>query len=228
VNFPRSGVVKAVIRARGGTPSSAATSLARAPPFENNIASRLSHRVLGIEYDCDIVCALNYRRVFSFFTASMVSPVEWGPNAWKLLHGIAERIGNQSSMTLVSDERNELKLTLRHFWALLPCQKCQKHYKEWLIKHPPDSWIVGPFGCDLQDSMRYWVYLLHEDVNQRREVISGINLESLEETYKDINLREQANALKSMYQRGLLIRVLNAETWKIAWKHLDLLIRLIG
>ena len=158
----------------------------------------------------------------------MVSPEEWGPDAWKLLHGIAERVGNQSSLTLIRDERNELKLTLRHFWALLPCQACQKHYKEWLSKHSPDVWISGPFGSDLQDSMRSWVYRLHEDVNQRRGVSPGITAESLKEMYGTVNLREQANKLKAMYQRGLLIRVLNAETWKVAWKHLDMLLRILN
>ena len=158
----------------------------------------------------------------------MVSPVEWGAGAWALLHGIAERVGNHSNHLLIQDERNELKLTLRHFGALLPCLKCQKHYKEWIHKHPPDEWINGPFGTDLQDSMRSWLYSLHENVNQSREVVSGISLESLKDLYKGVNLREHANDLKGMYHRGLLIRSITAETWKVAWKHLDMLLRIIS
>ena len=38
----------------------------------------------------------------------MVSPAEWGPNAWKLLHGIAEHVGSNKSMTMVKDEKNEI------------------------------------------------------------------------------------------------------------------------
>jgi hypothetical protein len=158
----------------------------------------------------------------------MVSPNEWGPAAWDLLHGISEKIGNHSNITLIRDERNELKLALRHFWALLPCLKCQKHYKEWIKSHNPDTWIQGPFGVDLQDSMREWVYTLHENVNHSREVVSGIFIEEVKDRYSGVNLREKANGLKSFYQRGLDTRTLKAEDWKLAWKHLDLLLRVIG
>jgi hypothetical protein len=158
----------------------------------------------------------------------MVSPNEWGPGAWDLLHGIGEKIGNQSNLSLIRDERNELKLTLRHFWALLPCLKCQKHYKEWIKSHNPDSWIMSPFGVDLQESMREWVYTLHENVNHSREVVSEVFIEGVKDRYSGVNLREKANGLKSFYQRGLNMRTLKAEDWKLAWKHLDLLLRIIN
>ena len=158
----------------------------------------------------------------------MVSPSEWGPGAWELLHGISERIGNHTKHILIQDERNELKLTLRHFWALLPCLKCQKHYKEWIQKNNPESWIQGPFGSDLQDSMRNWVFNLHENVNRSRSVESGFTLEQMKDKYATVSLREKANGLKSFYQRGLDARTLKAEDWKLAWKHLDLLLRAIS
>lgn len=157
----------------------------------------------------------------------MVSPSEWGPGAWQLLHGIAERVGNHSNHILIRDERNELKQALRHFWALLPCLKCQKHYKEWFQKYNPDSWIQGPFGDDLQDSMRNWVYSLHENVNTFRSIESGLTLEQIKNMYATVPLREKANGLKSFYQRGLDTRTLKADDWKIAWKHLDLLLRIL-
>jgi hypothetical protein len=158
----------------------------------------------------------------------MVSPGEWGPGAWQLLHGLAERIGNQEHLSLIRDERNELKLTLRHFWALLPCLKCQKHYKEWLQANPPEKWIDTPFSLDLKESVREWVFKLHENVNQSRNINSEITLESIPELYSSVPLREKANDLKGFYQRGLDSRTLKAEIWKVAWKHLDLLLRLIS
>ena len=157
----------------------------------------------------------------------MVSPFEWGPKTWELLHGLSERIGNQPNTTLMRDQLNELRLTLRHFSALLPCQKCQKHYREWLISHPPETWIQTNQIMNLQDSMREWIYQLHENVNRDREVISGVSLESLSEKYSSVNLRECATFLKSFYRRGNDIRVFKPDEWKKAWKHLDLLLRLI-
>jgi hypothetical protein len=156
----------------------------------------------------------------------MVSPSDWGPKTWELLHGIAERIGNQKHLTLARDEINHLRLTLRHFSDLMPCQKCQSHYREWLSSHPPESWLRGP-SMDIQESLRKWLYELHEDVNNRREIVSGITLESLESKYSSVNLRECATFLKSFYSRGVDQRVLKPLEWKNAWRHLDLLIRLL-
>jgi hypothetical protein len=156
----------------------------------------------------------------------MVSPSEWGPVGWQLLHGIAERIGKQTKLTLIRDEINELRFTLRHFWALLPCVKCQKHYKEWFQKISPESWLSGP-TFDIQESMRLWVYTLHENVNQSRDVVSGLTIDKMPEMYSSISLREKANELKGFYQRGLADRTLKVDDWKKAWRHLDMLLRII-
>jgi hypothetical protein len=157
----------------------------------------------------------------------MVSPGEWGPNAWELLHGIAERVGFHTNMTLIRDEQNEIRMTLRNFWALLPCKTCQLHYREWLQKHPPEQFLQRSGGY-LQDEMREWIFRLHEDVNQRREVVSGVALESLRERYKSVNIRRAAMQLKAMYQRGIQQQVLKPEEWKVAWRHLELLLRFMG
>jgi len=154
----------------------------------------------------------------------MVSPAEWGPNAWELLHGLAERVGLHTSISLIRDEQNEIRLTLRNFAALLPCKTCQIHYREWLKNHPPEQFLQRSGGY-LQDEMREWIFRLHEDVNQRREVVSGIVLESLHERYKSVDLRATALRLKSMYQRGVQQQVLKPDEWKNAWRHLDLLLR---
>ena len=157
----------------------------------------------------------------------MVSPAEWGPNAWELLHGLAERVGSQKSMSLIRDEQNEIRLTLRSFSALLPCKTCQGHYREWLHKYPPEPFLQSSGGY-LRDDLRGWIFRLHEDVNQRREVVSGIEFNSLQERYKSVDLRRAALNLKGVYQKGVQLRIIKPDEWKMAWKHLDLLLRYIG
>jgi hypothetical protein len=76
--------------------------------------------------------------------------------------------------------------------------------------------------------MREWVYTLHENVNNSREVVSSVFIEEMKDRYSGVNLREKANGLKSFYQKGLETRTLKAEDWKLAWKHLDLLLRIIS
>lgn len=155
----------------------------------------------------------------------MVSPQEWGPNAWNLLHGIAERIGNHTNKYQIADEKNELKFTLRHFGALLPCTKCQAHYKEYIRKSFPDTNLYGVY---LQDAIREWLFHLHNNVNASREIQSDHTLESVKEKYTAIDLRAAATRLRSLYQRGLQTNSLKIDEWKIAWKHLDYLLRFIG
>jgi hypothetical protein len=155
----------------------------------------------------------------------MVSPQEWGPNAWDLLHGIAERVGNHTNRYQILDEQNELRLTLRHFSALLPCIKCQKHYKEYIHKSFPNTKLYGVY---LQDSLREWLYNLHNDVNNTRGIITELTLETVKEKYSAVDLRSAATRLRSVYQRGLQTNSIKVDEWKAAWKHLDFLLRFIG
>lgn len=158
----------------------------------------------------------------------MVTPAEWGPSAWRLLHGIAEKVGNQTIVPIIRDEQNELRAVLRDFWMLLPCKTCQAHYREWIRSNNPDRLIQGYYGEDIQDGTRLWVFRLHNAVNERREVEIDFNEDDLKATYGSIDLREEATFLKSFYQRGLQTGILKPTEWKGAWRHLELLLRLIG
>jgi len=80
---------------------------------------------------------------------------------------------------------------------------------------------------DLQDSMRGWLFALHENVNKSREIESGITIEQLKERYAAVPLRERAAALKALYPKALLSRTIKAEDWKVGWRHLDGLLRIV-
>uniref|UniRef100_A0A6C0K306 thiol oxidase n=1 Tax=viral metagenome TaxID=1070528 RepID=A0A6C0K306_9ZZZZ len=157
----------------------------------------------------------------------MVAPSDWGPNAWRLLHGIAERVGNQTILPIIRDEQNELRIVLRDFWMLLPCKHCQAHYREWIRSHNPDTFI-REYDEYLRMAMRSWVFQFHNAVNQSREIDIVFNEDELQVTYANIDLREEAAVLKSVYQRGIQTGVLKPIEWKNAWRHLDLLLRFIG
>jgi len=157
----------------------------------------------------------------------MVSPSDWGPMAWTLLHGIAERVGQQRIASIGRDEQNELRLTLRTFGALLPCQKCQVHYSEWIKHNPPDLILKKPY-YELQDLTRDWIFRLHENVNMGRDITSGVTVDMLLTRYSGVNLRAAAAHLKTYYAKGIELRVLKPDDWKDAWKHLDLLLRFLS
>ena len=134
----------------------------------------------------------------------MVSPAEWGPSTWELLHGIAERVGFQTIKILEEDERVSLQYALKHLDELLPCPMCQGHYREWLKKRPVDAWIKKSGGL-LQEAMRKWVYDLHENVNGFKSIVSPLVIEDLPVIYQSVDLREKATILKNLFQRGLAV-----------------------
>jgi len=67
---------------------------------------------------------------------------EWGPLVWKVLHGLAEKIGTSRS---VDDELREWKRLLTLTADVIPCIVCKEHYKEVLIQKP----IGGILKMDL-------------------------------------------------------------------------------
>jgi hypothetical protein len=81
----------------------------------------------------------------------------WGPALWKLLHFSAERIG--LPVIRLPHEEERLWRGLLHSLALsLPCPLCKKHYVLYDRSQP----LVFS-----KESVRSWLYHLHEQVNQR-------------------------------------------------------------
>jgi nucleoside diphosphate kinase len=58
-------------------------------------------------------------------------------------------------------------------------------------------------GDSKQKLISRWLYDLHENVNQRKSVESGITFESLEELYKDINFSEVRTQFSDILVRAL-------------------------
>jgi hypothetical protein len=83
-------------------------------------------------------------------------------------------------------------------------------------------------GEDLRLAFQDWLFNLHESVNERNEVVSGIERDKLSEMYGSVRLREELSHLRNVYQRGIQQGVLKPEEWKAAYKHLDILLRLVG
>ena len=118
-----------------------------------------------------------------------MSSKPWGPALWKMLHGIAETLGNQSVPMLATDEAHEIVFLLRDVEKIMPCQLCRVHYRAWRTDHPLEE-IDKLRGYMLKTGVRQWLYDLHEDVNRSRGIESGLTLEEIEEMYKSTDLKE--------------------------------------
>jgi hypothetical protein len=113
----------------------------------------------------------------------------WGPPLWKILHGIAEALGNQTVPMLATDEAHEIVFILRDVEKIMPCQLCRSHYNQWRKEHPLEE-IDKLRGFMLKSAVREWLYNLHENVNRSRGIESGISLEMIPEMYKNIDFKE--------------------------------------
>jgi hypothetical protein len=86
---------------------------------------------------------------------------EWGPLFWKLLHGLAEKVGTSRD---VAEEMREWKRLFALTADVLPCDVCKKHYKEVLVQHPVLG-ILKMDGPTASTFIRTWLWTLHNEIN---------------------------------------------------------------
>jgi Erv1 / Alr family len=157
----------------------------------------------------------------------MVQNSEWGPPLWRLLHTLAEQIGRQTIGMLAIDESRAWLQFLRTTELVMPCKLCRRHYREWRTAHPLESLNVA--GRD--PSSREWLWGLHEDVNARRGVQSGVRLEDMERLYgsrESYELQQDIATLSEIFQRAIYAGLVEGQAVR-DWKtKLVILRKLIG
>jgi hypothetical protein len=133
---------------------------------------------------------------------------EWGPEMWKLLHGLAEKIGQYTIVThryqTETQEKEEKRLwsvLLGSLRLSLPCPLCRKHYTEYINSNSPDRFIHGPVKL-VKDDIKLWLYHLHSNVNQKYNK-NNIPIELLSELYRNINYNHSFNIIALHMKRGL-------------------------
>ena len=113
----------------------------------------------------------------------------WGPPLWKILHGIAECLGNQTIPMIATDEAHEIVFLLRDVEKIMPCQLCRNHYREWRKNHPLED-LDRLRGFMLKTAVRQWVFDCHEHVNHSRNIESGFTVEQMPELYGNVDFKE--------------------------------------
>lgn len=156
----------------------------------------------------------------------MPSNKEWGPFLWTALHGLAEKLGKQTVEIMASDEAREMVLVLRGVEHIMPCEKCRKHYHDYIKKNPVDEFIQRR-GEVLRQAVRVWLWKLHEHVNERNGSPS-FPIEDLTPKYSSApiadSFKELYPVLMSSIPQGLLL----SEPLKSFRRHVSLLRSLLG
>lgn len=151
----------------------------------------------------------------------------WGPLLWKLLHGLAEKLGTQKPEILAADEAREMVLILRGLEVIMPCEKCRKHYKEYRVKNPYDIFAQRR-GLGLKRGVREWLYMLHETVNKKNGTESQLLLENMESMYKDVKIQDAWTPLNQVLMTSVSSGLILSENLKSFRRHLSLLLTAIG
>lgn len=85
----------------------------------------------------------------------------WGPALWLILHSACERIGAHNMKKLPQEESRIWLGLLQRLRYSLPCPQCKKHYNAFFSGNP--------ITVITRDSVRRWLFHLHNQVNQRLE-----------------------------------------------------------
>ncbi len=122
----------------------------------------------------------------------------WGPHLWIILHSATERIGTSQLKRLPSEESRIWTNLLSILRYSLPCPLCKKHYADYFTHT-----TINTFN---RDTIRSWLYTLHNQVNNRTEKTNIITIEQLPELYnKPFNFTHHFNIF--VQQMNQAIRV---------------------
>ena len=88
----------------------------------------------------------------------------WGPALWTILHTACEQIGVHDIKKLPQEESRIWLGLLQSLRYSLPCPQCKKHYTTFFTDKP--------IAIITRESVRRWLYHLHNQVNQRLEKLS--------------------------------------------------------
>jgi hypothetical protein len=114
----------------------------------------------------------------------MVSNNEWGPALWMILHSSCERIGSMNVKRLPLEESRIWFGLLQSLRYSLPCPQCKKHYTTYSNQTPIMSVT--------KDTIRRWLFYLHDEINQRTQK-SSIPFEELTRYEQPFNFTEHYN-----------------------------------
>ena len=137
--------------------------------------------------------------------------MQWGPQAWNILHGIGARAGKslQQSIHIQRDESREVLWLMNHLDYIIPCAECRKHIQAYRKeKFPKESKDIA-----------YWLWEFHEAVNHRLGKPSYAFTENLGRSY---NLKEEWKKYKLIVKKDLLIGNLNSELFAMWERHFHL------
>jgi hypothetical protein len=149
----------------------------------------------------------------------------WGPLLWRVLHGLAERIGTCVPL-FVKDERIAWYQLLTITGEILPCENFRTHYKSW-IKLKPILAINTLTGTALREFIRTWLWSLHDNVCRDLGKPS-IEYSELGILYANTNVELPFRYLNKLEQKAILEGYVKPNQWAAFIKHYRFMASIYG
>jgi len=86
-----------------------------------------------------------------------MDPEVWGPHTWIFLHTITFNYPENPN----SNDKDNIRQFIKYFHTQIPCNKCKKHFKQNLKKHPLSESILSN-----KDNLIDWMIAMHNEVNK--------------------------------------------------------------
>lgn len=83
-----------------------------------------------------------------------MNPEKWGYHGWHFIHNIA--LGYDETFSY--QKKKNYIIFFDVISDVIPCEKCSKHYKEYILKNPPN--------IKNKDSLFKWTVDIHNNVNK--------------------------------------------------------------
>ena len=137
---------------------------------------------------------------------------EWGPLAWDILHGLAERSGQTSNAHIQKDEARHWILLIESVEKMIPCDVCRGHYKEYLAENPVKQILDQPYE-KLNPFVKTWFWRLHNDINLGNDK-PVFTFDELGNRYKSIAIKQRLDQLAAPIQRAMTNNGVKLLHWK--------------
>lgn len=151
----------------------------------------------------------------------------WGPIVWKILHGVAERVGSTSFSLYHADERRLLISLFKSLGKMIPCPTCKEHYAAYTKENDFEAPIKTLSYWDLNEYVRRYVWDLHNWVNQSNNK-PEFPFDQLTPIYKGTNIRAAIKELRQPLELAIQLSGNQILAYQEFSKHLTMLLSLYG
>ena len=151
----------------------------------------------------------------------------WGPILWKLMHGLAERVGSTPFPMYAEDERRYWIALLKAMGKMIPCPTCKEHYAAYTKENPFEAPLKTQSYLDLNNWIRTYLWDLHNWVNQSNGK-PEFPFEEISILYNKVNLRETLKDLRRPVELAIQLSGTQIVGFQEFSKHLSMLFSIYG